>query len=129
MTIHVSTCLCFKCLRRCVTVYNPRWISLLPNKVNEILVGPITPLKADRILQVKGGIQQSFQILDKYVYSHSLCHMITLHVITPTDYIITPGELLTYLCPITSKQIMDLKKEEENVNGKNINTLDSITKT
>ncbi len=85
-----------------IPVYNPRWICLMPNKINEIMIGPLGPLEADCFLEVKESPTNPFRIVNKYVYPNFLTHMITLSLITPTVYIIKPGDLLAspLLCRI-----------------------------
>lgn len=95
-----------------IPVYNPRWICLMPNKINEIMIGPLGPLEADCFLEVKESPTNPFRIVNKYVYPNFLTHMITLSLITPTVYIIKPGDLLASLELITSERYL------KEINGK-----------
>jgi hypothetical protein len=95
-----------------IPVYNPRWICLMPNKINEIMIGPLGPLEADCFLEVKESPTNTFRIINKYVYPNFLTHMITLSLITPTADIIKPGDLLASLGLITSERFL------KEINGK-----------
>lgn len=87
----------------------------MPNRINEIVIGPLEPLQDDCLLEVKDNfVKKPYRIVDKYVYPNFLTHMITLTVITPRLYIIKPGYLLASLCVITTKKIF------EESDGKNI---------
>ena len=108
MVNHKKTCLCCHCLKhlKCIAVHNPRWTCLMPNKINEIVIGPLNPLQADCILEMTNISSEKFQILNQYVYPNFLTHMITLMVLTPTPYIIKPGHLLGKLCTITTETLL-----------------------
>jgi hypothetical protein len=115
MNKHRKTCLCCQCTqhRRCIQVNNPQWICLLPDKINEIKVGPLDPLQADGILALAEMRANSFLILNKYVYPDYLTGMIKLCVITSTPYIVEPGQPLASLCHVTTKDVFN------EINGKN----------
>jgi hypothetical protein len=108
MNKHRETCLCCQCTQhwQCIQVHNPRWIFLMPNRINEILIGPLDPLQADCILEVKDFITKSFRILDKYVYPDFLTRMIKLTVITPLACVVKPGHLLASLCRVTTENAL-----------------------
>jgi hypothetical protein len=78
----------------------------MPNRINEILIGPLDPLQADCILEVKDFITKSFRILDKYVYPDFLTRMIKLTVITPLACVVKPGHLLASLCRVTTENAL-----------------------
>jgi hypothetical protein len=89
----------------------------MPNRINEIMIGPLDPLQTDCILEVKETLTNTFRIVNKYVYPTFPTRMITLAVITPATYIIKPGDLLASLCIVTTEQAL----EEINGNKKNLN--------
>ena len=114
---HSDTCTCCQCLKhnKCISVHNPKWKCLMPNRINEIVFGPLNPLQADCILEVNESIKTPFKIINKYVYPTFLNQgMITLSILTPTCYIIKPGALLATLCTITTENVL------EEINGKKI---------
>jgi hypothetical protein len=79
----------------------------LPDKINEITVGPLDPLQADGILALAEMRANSFLILNKYVYPDYLTGMIKLCVITSTPYIVEPGQPLASLCHVTIKDVFN----------------------
>jgi hypothetical protein len=85
----------------------------MPNRINEIIIGPLDLLQADCILEVKENLKNTFRILNKYVYPTFPTRMITLTVITPTTYIIKPGDLLASFCIVTTEHAL------EEINGNN----------
>jgi hypothetical protein len=117
MSKHKETCLCCHCTQhwQCIPVNNPRWICLMPNRINEIVIGPLDPLQSDCLLEVKDSLTKSFRIVNKYVYPNFLTRMVKLAVITPIAHIIKPGHLLASLCPVTTENVL------HNINGKRKN--------
>ena len=79
----------------------------MPNKINEIVFGPLDPLQADCLLEVNESIKNPFRIVNKYVYPNFLTHMITLAVLTPTFYIIKPDAPLASLCTVTTEKALE----------------------
>jgi hypothetical protein len=86
----------------------------MPNRINEILIGPLDPLQADCILEVKDSLTKSFRIVNKYVYPDFLPCMIKLAVVTPITYIVKPGHLLASLCSVTTENAL------KEISGKNL---------
>ena len=119
MSKHKETCLCCHCTQhwQCIPVNNPRWICLMPNRINEIVIGPLDPLQSDCLLEVKDSLTKSFRIVNKYVYPNFLTRMVKLAVITPIAHIIKPGHLLASLCPVTTENVL------QNINGKKKKTV------
>ena len=117
MSKHMETCLCCHCTQhwKCIPVHNPRWICLMPNRINEIVIGPLDPLQADCILEVKDSLSESFRIVNNYVYPNFLTRMVKLAVITPEAFIIKPGHLLASLCTVTTEKVF------HEINGKTKN--------
>jgi hypothetical protein len=85
----------------------------MPNKINEIVIGPLNPLQTDCILEVIESLNNPFRILNKYIFPNFLTHMVTLAVITPSPYILRPGDLVAKLCTVTTEQALG------EINGKN----------
>jgi len=80
----------------------------LPDKINEIEVGPLDPLQTDSILALAEMRANSFLILNKYVYPDYLTGMkIKLCVITSTPYIVAAGQPLASLCHVTTKDVFN----------------------
>ena len=112
MNKHRETGLCCFCCqstqhKQCIQVNNPQWICLMPDKINEITVGPLDPLQADGILALVEKQSNSFLILNKYVYPDYLTGMIKLCVITSTPYIVDPGQPLASLFHVTTKDVFN----------------------
>jgi hypothetical protein len=84
----------------------------MPNRINEIIIGPLDPLQADCLLEVKEKLENPFKIVNKYVYPNYLTRIITLTVISPTPFIIKPGDLLASFCIVTTERAL------EEINGK-----------
>jgi len=72
----------------------------------------LDPLQADCLLDVKENLKNTFKIVNKYVYPTSPTSIITLTVITPTTFIIKPGDLLASFCIVTTERAL------EEINGK-----------
>ena len=106
---HDDACLCYECLNHnnCIPLLNPRWICLMPQKINEILIGPLDRLQSDCLFEVKESKNNSFHILTQYAYPNFITRMITIIIITPTPYIIKPGELLASMCPVTIENVIE----------------------
>jgi hypothetical protein len=79
----------------------------MPNRINEIIIGPLDPLQADCLLEVKEKLENPFKIVNKYVYPNYLTRIITLTVISPTPFIIKPGDLLASFCIVTTEQALE----------------------
>ena len=109
MNIHQEDCSCCRCLKhsKCIKILNPRWTCLMPNRINEIIIGPLDPLQADCLLEVKEKLENPFKIVNKYVYPNYLTRIITLTVISPTPFIIKPGYLLASFCIVTTEQALE----------------------
>jgi hypothetical protein len=56
---------------------------------------------------VKESKNNSFHILTQYAYPNFITRMITITIITPTPYIIKPGELLASMCPVTIENVIE----------------------
>jgi hypothetical protein len=56
---------------------------------------------------VKESKNNSFHILTQYAYPNFITGMITITIITPTPYIIKPGELLASMCPVTIENVIE----------------------
>jgi hypothetical protein len=56
---------------------------------------------------VKESKNNSFHILTQYAYPNFITRMITIIIITPTPYIIKPGELLASMCPVTIENVIE----------------------
>jgi hypothetical protein len=106
---HDDACLCYECLNHnnCIPLLNPRWICLIPQKINEILIGPLDHLQADCLFEVKESKNNSFHILTQYAYPNFITGMITITIITPTPYVIKPGELLASMCTVTIENVIE----------------------
>ena len=79
----------------------------MPQKINEILIGPLDRLQSDCLFEVKESKNNSFHILTQYAYPNFITGMITITIITPTPYIIKPGELLASMCPVTIENVIE----------------------
>lgn len=100
--VHIETCQCCICMNHtnCVSIFNPKWICLMPKKINEIVIGPINYIQNDCYFEVTGYENNTFNILTKATYPNPATGMITLAVITSTYNIIRPGELLASMCTV-----------------------------
>jgi hypothetical protein len=79
----------------------------MPQKINEILIGPLDRLQSDCLFEVIESKNNSFHILTQYAYPNFITGMITITIITPTPYIIKPGELLASMCPVTIENVIE----------------------
>jgi len=86
----------------------------MPNRINEIIIGPLDPLQADCLLEVKEKLENPFKIVNKYVYPNYLTRIITLTVISPTPFIIKPGDLLASFCIVTTEQALEEIRRRKN---------------
>ena len=112
----LQNCPCGECRqhKECIVAVTPKWICLMPKKINKILIGPFS-LRADCLFEVKDSNQTLFKIIDKYVHPDFLSHMITLSIMVPSFLIMKPGELLASLCVVL---IEDIEMTVPDNNGK-----------
>jgi len=115
MNHHKKECSCCTCLKhsKCIVLLQPKWTCLMSNKINVIVIGPLNPLQTGCILEVIESPNKPFRILNKYIFPNFLTRMATLTVITPSPYILKPGDLVAKLCTVTTEQVLG------EINGKN----------
>lgn len=93
-------CNCCSCTDHssCPTIVNPRWVNLLPEKINELIWGPVEILPPHCIYEIKEVIGSEFKIVNRYVYPNYITKMITLPLLTKSTQLLHPGQPLAALC-------------------------------
>jgi hypothetical protein len=114
-------CNCCDCTNHssCPTILNPRWITLMPMKINEILIGPIHPLPGPCLYEIKELLCSNFTIVQKYIYPNFLTKMVTLSFVTKSPIILKPGEPLVNLCVVHFNDLIDDLKGNKEITNKN----------
>lgn len=102
-------CYCCDCTNHssCPTMLNPRWITVMAMKINEILIGPVPSLPDHCIFEIKELLSSDFTIVQRFVYPNYITKMLTLLVVSKTPVIIKPGEPLASLCIIHLNDVID----------------------
>ena len=109
MTQHSHNCKCCDCTEHnsCPTIKNPHWITVMPQKINEIVIGPIDPLPENCLYEIKELFSSQFTIVAKYVYPNFITKLITIPVVSKSPIILKPTEPLASLCIINLHDVIE----------------------
>jgi len=92
-------CKCCTCWGHefCKIILNPSRRTLIPNSINEIIIGP-DYIDFDLVYELKDSqVQKRFKILNTHFYPDEK-NMLRLFVVSSIPVILKPGEVLATLC-------------------------------